>query len=166
MQHATVSLHFWHGTDSNVICTLLFFYSSYSLIPLWAIWSQLLRILLSLLPLCLITLSLVKDWFRCGYILAWAPAWVTWQCGSWVWRRGGSQRVRSWRGGSRTHSRGEWVLMGVFKWSLGWFPSLVFFFFFLFFNSSLSPLCSISLVVFDVGFAFGFVWFDVGFAFG
>ena len=29
--------------------------------------------------------------------------------------------------------------------------------FFFFFNSSLSPLCSISLVVFDVGFAFGFV---------
>ena len=44
--------------------------------------------------------------------------------------------------------------MGVFKWGLGWFPSLVFFFFL---NSSLSPLCSISLVVFDVGFAFGFV---------
>ena len=34
--------------------------------------------------------------------------------------------------------------------------------FFFFLNSSLSPLCSISLVVFDVGFA----WFDVGFSFG
>ena len=72
------------------------------------------------------------------------------------------QRARLWRGGSRTHSKGEWVLMGVFKWGLGWFPSPVF----LFLNSSLSVLCSISLVVFDVGFAFGFVGFDVGFAFG
>ena len=27
-------------------------------------------------PLCLIVLSLVKDGFRCGYILAWASAWV------------------------------------------------------------------------------------------
>ena len=33
--------------------------------------SPLLQILPSLLPLCFIALSLVKDGFRCGYILAW-----------------------------------------------------------------------------------------------
>ena len=142
LQHTTVPLHFWHGMDLNGICNLLVFYSSFSLILLWATPSPLLQILLSLLPLCLIILSLVKDGFQCGYILAWALAWVRWRCGLWVWRRGGSRRagswgvgsrrVGSWRGGSRTHSRGEWVLMGGFRWGLGWFPSLVFFFFFFF----------------------------------
>ena len=127
LQHVTISLHFWHGTNSNGICTLLFFYSSLSLIPLWATPSPLLRILLSLLPLCLITLSLVKDGFRCGYILAWAPAWVRWRCGSWVWWRGGSRQAGLWRGGSWTHGRGEWVFMGGFRWGLGWFPSSFFF---------------------------------------
>ena len=93
-----------------------FFYSSFSLIQLWATPSSLLWILLSLLPLCLIALSLVKDGFRCGYILAWALMWVKWWCGSWVWQRGGSRQVGSWRArsrqtGSQTHGRGEWVLM-------------------------------------------------------
>ena len=41
--------------------------------------------------------------------------------------------------------------MGGFRCGLGWFPFTYFFF------SPHSPLCSISLVVFDVGFAFGFV---------
>ena len=53
-----------------------YFYSSFSLIPLYATLSPLLWILLSFLPLCLIALSLMKDGFRCEYILAWAPAWV------------------------------------------------------------------------------------------
>ena len=97
LQHATVTvlLHFWHHTNSNGICTLLFFYSSFSLIPLWATPSPFLRILLSLLPLCIIALSLVKDEFRCGYILSWALAWVRWRCGSWVWQHGGLRWGRS-----------------------------------------------------------------------
>ena len=32
--------------------------------------------------------------------------------GLWVWRCGGSQQGGLWRGGSRTHGKGEWVLMG------------------------------------------------------
>ena len=157
MQYATIPLHFWHGMDSNGICTFLFFYSSLSHPTQSHSISSSPDPALSLLPLYLIALSLVKDGFRCGYILAWAPAWVRWWYGSWVWQRGGSRRARSWQGGSHTHSWGEWVLMSGFRWGLGWFPSPGFFFFFPF----SSPLYSISLVVFDVGFAFGFVWFAV-----
>ena len=74
----------------------------------------------------------MKDGFRCGYILAWAPAWVRWWCGLWIWRCGGSQwgesrRARSWQGGSRTHGKGEWVLMGGFRRGLGWIPTLMVF---------------------------------------
>ena len=101
--------------------------SSYLSLPTLFFLFPLLRILLSLLPLCLIALSLVKDRFWCGYILAWAPAWVRWWCGSWVWRHGGSQRGGSWRGGSQTHGRGEWVLMGGFRRGLGWIPTLMVF---------------------------------------
>ena len=83
--------------------------------------------------------------------------WHGLRCGLWVWQRGESRRGGLWRGASRrggswTHDRGKWVLMGGFKEGLGWFPSPVFSPFCL-----LSPLCSISPVVFDVGFAFGFV---------
>ena len=74
-----------------------------------------------------------------GQVTMWVMGMATW----WV-----AARWVAWRDGSRTHGRGEWVLMGGFRWGLGWFPSLGFFF---------SPLCLISLVVFDVRFAFGFV---------
>ena len=139
LQYAIVPLHF-NTLRTQMAFVLYCFYSSFSLIPLWATPSLLLRIVLSLLPLCLIALSLVKDRFWCGYILAWAPAWVRWWCGSWVWRHGGSWRGGSGWGGSRTHDRGKWVLMGGFRWGLGWFPSPGFFFFFFFTLSSLFDL--------------------------
>ena len=48
------------------------------------------------------------DWgCRCGL---WV--WVRWRYGSWVcWRGGRLWQGRAWRAGSRTHGRGEWVLI-------------------------------------------------------
>ena len=55
-----------------------------------------------------------------GQVTMWVMGMATW----WV-----AARWVAWRDGSRTHGRGEWVLMGGFRWGLGWFPSLGFFFF-------------------------------------
>ena len=76
LQHATVPLHFDMVRTQMEFVLYYFFIIYLSLSSHSASPSPLLQILLSLLPLYLIALSLVKDGFQYGYILAWAPAWV------------------------------------------------------------------------------------------